>query len=124
MINISIIENDGSFSERIKVLLNEYFVERQIERYINISEYSSVSDKKINWGDYCFFNTENPHADDVAKELKGQYNGTRIVFIGDEYSQKNINLAVEGYFWGLSGFIIKSFSDSEIFNVFDCLFMQ
>lgn len=124
MINISIIENDGAFSERIKMLLNEYFAERKIERYINISEYSSVSDKKINWGEYCFLNTENPHAEDVAKDVKGRYRSTQIVFVGEEYSQKNINLAVEGYFWGLSGFIIKSFSDSEIFSVFDCLFLQ
>lgn len=121
MINITIIENDIDFSERIKLLLSRFFNRGKGED-IKLSEYTFIPEDGINWGEYCFIDIEVPDAEYIAGTVKKQYRNTKIVFVGECCDQKNSDIAVRGFSLGISGYILKTFTDEEILNVFDYLF--
>lgn len=122
MVNVSIVENDLNTRKKIKNLLKHFLLNCDIDRYININEYSFVAADEINWGEYCFVDTEFPCVEDVVGKVKNKNKYAKIVFVGECDNTKNIDFAVRGFSLGISGYILKTYTDAEIMKVFAYVF--
>ena len=89
---------------------------------VNMHEYASFTNNQQNFGRYCFLSTELADVEKIVEMIKTKSELTKIVYVGNCNSSKNIKLALNGFSLGISGFIFKSYENTEILRAFGYLF--